>query len=100
MSALRLARAATRRTLCVKLDGCYHGHADPFLIRAGSGLATLGTPDSPGAPESAASDVGVGPFNDLPSIRADFARAGGPIAAVVVEAVAGNHGVVARRPGR
>jgi len=98
MSALRLARAATRRTLCVKLDGCYHGHADPFLIRAGSGLATLGTPDSPGVPESVASDVRVGTFNDLPSIQALFDREGSSIAAVIVEPVVGNHGVIPPAP--
>ena len=94
MTALRLARAATKRNLYVKLDGCYHGHADPFLIRAGSGLATLGTPDSPGVPESTAADVRVGTFNDLASIQAHFDREGSSIAAVIVEPVVGNHGVI------
>src|SRR5205814_13691 len=94
MSALRLARAATKRNVFVQPDGCYHGHADPFLIRAGSGLATLGTPDSPGVPESTASDVRVGTFNDLASIQAHFDREGDSIAAVIVEPVVGNHGVI------
>ncbi|HET9250858.1 MAG TPA: glutamate-1-semialdehyde 2,1-aminomutase [Candidatus Eisenbacteria bacterium] len=94
MSALRVARAATRRSVVVKLDGCYHGHADPFLIRAGSGAATLGIPDSPGVPESAAADTIVAAFNDLDSVRACFDRAPDRIAAVIVEPVVGNHGVV------
>ena len=95
MSALRLARAATKRSLYVKLDGCYHGHADPFLIKGGSGLATLGTPDSPGVPESAIADARVASFNDLPSVRAHFDREGDRIAAIIVEPVVGNHGVIA-----
>ena len=95
MSALRLARAATNRSLYVKLDGCYHGHADPFLIRGGSGLATLGTPDSPGVPASAIADARVASFNDLASVRAHFERDGDRIAAIIVEPVVGNHGVVA-----
>ena len=94
MSALRVARAATKRPLLVKLDGCYHGHADPFLIRAGSGAATLGIPDSPGVPESAAADIRIAAFNDLASVRACFDRDGDRIAAVIVEPVVGNHGVV------
>jgi glutamate-1-semialdehyde 2,1-aminomutase len=98
MTTLRLARAATKRSLYVKLDGCYHGHADPFLIRAGSGLATLGTPDSPGVPESTAADVRIGTFNDLASIQAHFDREGSAIAAVIVEPVVGNHGVIPPSP--
>ncbi len=98
MTALRLARAATRRSLYVKLDGCYHGHADPFLIRAGSGLATLGTPDSPGVPESTAAEARIGTFNDLASIQAHFDREGSAIAAVIVEPVVGNHGVIPPAP--
>ncbi len=94
MSALRLARAATGRSVYVKLDGCYHGHADPFLIRAGSGLATLGTPDSPGVPGSVAADARVASFNDLASVSAHFDREGDRIAAVIVEPVVGNHGVL------
>ncbi len=99
MSALRLARAATGRDLYVKLDGCYHGHADPFLIRGGSGLATLGTPDSPGVPASAIADARVGTFNDLASIGNHFEREGDRIAAVLVEPVIGNHGVIAPAEG-
>ena len=95
MSALRVARAATKRPVVLKLDGCYHGHADPFLIRAGSGAATLGIPDSPGVPESAAADTRVAAFNDLASVRASFEREPDRIAAVIVEPVVGNHGVVA-----
>lgn len=95
MSALRLARAVTKRDLYVKLDGCYHGHADPFLIRGGSGLATLGTPDSPGVPASAIADARVASFNDLASVSAIFAKEGNAIAAVIVEPVVGNHGVLA-----
>jgi len=95
MSALRVARAVTNRDLYVKLDGCYHGHADPFLIRGGSGLATLGTPDSPGVPASAIADARVGSFNDLASVAAIFEKEGRSIAAVIVEPVVGNHGVIA-----
>jgi glutamate-1-semialdehyde 2,1-aminomutase len=83
----------------VKLDGCYHGHADPFLIRGGSGLATLGTPDSQGVPASAIADARLGTFNDLGSIRSHFEREGDKIAAVLVEPVIGNHGVIAPAEG-
>lgn len=98
MSVLRVARAATGRSLYVKLDGCYHGHADPFLIRAGSGLATFGTPDSPGVPDSAIADVRVASFNDLDSVRGHFDREGSNIAAVIVEPVVGNYGVIPPAP--
>ena len=94
MTALRIARAATGRSLYVKLDGCYHGHADPFLIRAGSGSATLGVPDSPGVPESTTADARIGGFNDLASITAHFERDGARIAALIVEPVVGNYGVI------
>jgi glutamate-1-semialdehyde 2,1-aminomutase len=97
MSALRLARAATKRSLYVKLEGCYHGHADPFLIQAGSGAATLGVPDSPGVPASALADTRLARFNDLDSVRAHFDREGDAIAAVVVEPVVGNYGVIPPR---
>ena len=99
MTALRLARAATKRSLYVKLDGCYHGHADPFLIRGGSGLATLGTPDSPGVPESTVADARVASFNDLASVRSHFDREGSAVAAVIVEPLVGNYGVIAPAPG-
>lgn len=99
MSALRVARAATGRSAYVKLDGCYHGHADSFLIQAGSGLATLGTPDSPGVPESTAREARIASFNDLDSVAAHFAREPKAIAAVIVEPVIGNYGVLAPEPG-
>jgi glutamate-1-semialdehyde 2,1-aminomutase len=98
MSALRVARAATKRSLYVKLEGCYHGHADPFLIQAGSGAATLGVPDSPGVPASALADTRLARFNDLDSVRAHFDREGSAIAAVIVEPVVGNYGVIPPRP--
>jgi glutamate-1-semialdehyde 2,1-aminomutase len=91
-SAIRVARAATGRPGIVKFEGCYHGHADPFLVRAGSGLATLGEPDSPGVPEATAADTLVARFNDLDSV--ERALGGGNAAAVIVEPVAGNMGVV------
>lgn len=97
MSALRVARAATQRSLYVKLEGCYHGHADPFLIQAGSGAATLGVPDSPGVPASALADTRLARFNDLDSVRAHFDREGSQIAAVIVEPVVGNYGVIPPR---
>jgi glutamate-1-semialdehyde 2,1-aminomutase len=99
MSALRVARAATGRSAYVKLDGCYHGHADPFLIRGGSGLATFGAPDSPGVPESTAAEARIAAFNDLASVAAHFEREPAAIAAVIVEPVIGNYGVLAPEPG-
>ncbi|HSQ59480.1 MAG TPA: glutamate-1-semialdehyde 2,1-aminomutase [Acidobacteriota bacterium] len=92
MSALRVARAATKRSGYVKLDGCYHGHADAFLMKAGSGLATLGTPDSPGVPESVGRDARIASYNDLASVEAVFAKEPDAIAAVIVEPVVGNYG--------
>jgi glutamate-1-semialdehyde 2,1-aminomutase len=92
MSALRVARAATGRSGYVKLDGCYHGHADAFLMKAGSGLATFGAPDSPGVPESVARDARIATYNDLASVEAAFAEEPGAIAAVIVEPVVGNYG--------
>jgi glutamate-1-semialdehyde 2,1-aminomutase len=94
MSAVRLARAATGRRAIVKFDGCYHGHADPLLVSAGSGVATLGLPDSPGVTPAAVGDTLVAPFNDLAAVEALFAARGPDIAAVLVEPVAGNMGVV------
>lgn len=99
MSALRLARAYTGRSKILKFDGCYHGHADGLLVKAGSGVATLGLPDSPGVPESYARETLVAPYNDLAAVRATFEREGNNIAAVIVEPVAGNMGVVAPEPG-
>ncbi|MEZ4586727.1 MAG: glutamate-1-semialdehyde 2,1-aminomutase, partial [Gemmatimonadales bacterium] len=94
MSAVRLARAATERRLILKFAGCYHGHADALLAAAGSGVATLGLPDGPGIPASAVADTRVLPFNDLAAVERAFAETGEQIAAVIVEPVAGNMGVV------
>jgi glutamate-1-semialdehyde 2,1-aminomutase len=99
LSALRLARAATGRAKLVKFEGCYHGHADSFLIKAGSGAATLGVPDSPGVPESVARDTLLAHFNDLDSVAACLDAHRGGVAAVIVEPVVGNMGVVAPRAG-
>ena len=99
MSALRLARAATGRPKLVKFAGCYHGHADPFLVAAGSGAATLGVPSSPGVPEATTADTLVAPFNDLEAVRHLFEQHGEQIAAVIVEPVAGNMGLVPPLPG-
>lgn len=94
MSALRLARAATGRDKILKFAGCYHGHSDMLLVQAGSGVATLGLPDSPGVPKGATADTLVAPFNDLEAVETMFAQAGAEIAAVIVEPVAGNMGMV------
>ncbi|WP_068774087.1 glutamate-1-semialdehyde 2,1-aminomutase [Paenibacillus sp. FJAT-26967] len=99
MSALRLARGYTKRNKIVKFEGSYHGHADALLIKAGSGVATLGLPDSPGVPESVAVNTLTVPYNDLDSIRLVFEKYGEDIAAVIVEPIAGNMGVVPPLPG-
>ena len=95
MSALRLARAATGRPRVVKFEGCYHGHGDSFLVKAGSGAATMGTPDSPGVTVATARDTLTARFNDAGSVRELFASYPEEIAAVIVEPVVGNMGVVA-----
>jgi glutamate-1-semialdehyde 2,1-aminomutase len=98
MSAIRLARGATGRPKVVKFDGCYHGHADALLARAGSGVATLGLPGSAGVTEGAAGDTMVLSFNDVEAIDAAFVQAGDQIAGVIVEPVAANMGVVPPDP--
>lgn len=99
MSALRLARGYTGRNKIVKFEGCYHGHGDSLLIKAGSGVATLGLPDSPGVPEGVAKNTITVPYNDLESIKVVFEEFGEDIAGVIVEPVAGNMGVVPPLPG-
>src|SRR2546430_552382 len=99
MSAIRVARGATGRPLLVKFDGCYHGHADSLLVKAGSGGATFSIPDSGGVPAPLAALTLSAPFNDLDALRALFRARGDEIAAVIVEPVAGNMGVVAPLPG-
>ncbi|MBU9721943.1 MULTISPECIES: glutamate-1-semialdehyde 2,1-aminomutase [Bacillaceae] len=99
MSALRLARGYTGRNKIVKFEGCYHGHGDSLLIKAGSGVATLGLPDSPGVPEAVAKNTLTVPYNDLESLQYAFDHFGDDIAAVILEPVAGNMGVVPPEPG-
>jgi len=99
MSALRLARGFTQRSKIVKFEGGYHGHADALLIKAGSGVATLGLPDSPGVPENVAVNTITVPYNDLAAVKLVFERYGDDIAAVIVEPIAGNMGVVPPQPG-
>jgi glutamate-1-semialdehyde 2,1-aminomutase len=94
MSALRLARAYTKRDKIIKFEGCYHGHADMVLVQAGSGVATLGLPDSPGVPAATAADTLVAVYNDLDSVESLFKLYPDQIAAIIVEPVAGNMGVV------
>jgi glutamate-1-semialdehyde 2,1-aminomutase len=99
MSAIRLARAFTRRSVVMKFEGCYHGHADAFLIKAGSGAATQGVPDSPGVPPSIAQDTVNASYNDLRSVQALVEKHPGNIAAIIVEPVVGNMGCVPPMPG-
>ena len=99
MSAIRLARGYTGRSKIVKFEGSYHGHADSLLIKAGSGVATLGLPDSPGVPEGVALNTITVPYNDLESVKIAFERYGEEIAGVIVEPIAGNMGVVPPLPG-
>jgi len=99
MSALRVARGFTGRRKILKFEGCYHGHADGLLVAAGSGVATLGIPGSPGVPEGTVADTLVAPFNDVAAVEAVFAAHGKDMAAVIVEPVCGNMGCVAPRDG-
>jgi glutamate-1-semialdehyde 2,1-aminomutase len=94
MSAVRVARAATGRDGIIKFEGCYHGHADAFLVKAGSGALTLGTPTSPGVTRAASGDTLVADYNDLDSVQRVFSANAGRIAALIVEPIAGNMGVV------
>jgi glutamate-1-semialdehyde 2,1-aminomutase len=99
MSALRLARSATGRDGVLKFAGCYHGHVDPLLAQAGSGIATLGIPTTPGVPASAAADTVVVPFNDPEALERAFAAHGDRLACAIVEGVPGNMGCIPPEPG-
>ena len=99
MSALRLARGFTGRDLTIKFEGCYHGHVDSLLVKAGSGVATLGLPDSPGVPKGFSDTTIALPFNDAEAVEATFRQRGDQIAAVIVEPVVGNMGCVPPAPG-
>jgi glutamate-1-semialdehyde 2,1-aminomutase len=98
MSAVRLARAATKREVILKFEGCYHGHADAFLVKAGSGVATLGLPDSPGVPSAVAALTVTVPFNDAAAVSEVFRQRGPQIAAVIVEPYVGNAGFIPPEP--
>jgi glutamate-1-semialdehyde 2,1-aminomutase len=99
MSAVRLARATTGRSKVIKFAGCYHGHADEFLVQAGSGVATLGLPDSPGVPAAVTADTLTAPFNNLGAVAQLLQDHAGQVAAIIVEPVAGNMGLVTPRDG-
>ena len=99
MSALRVARGFTGRNKILKFDGCYHGHADSLLVAAGSGVATLGIPGSPGVPEGTVADTLVAPFNDVAAVERAVGDHGDDLAAIIVEPVCGNMGTVAPAPG-
>ncbi len=99
MSAIRVARGYTKRDFLVKFEGCYHGHSDGLLVKAGSGLATFGVPDSGGVPEGTAKTTLTLAYNDVPALEALFAARGAEIACVIVEPVVGNMGCVAPEPG-
>lgn len=99
MSAIRLARGYTGRDIVVKIEGCYHGHVDSLLVKAGSGLATLGVPTSPGIPDAHAASTLTMPYNDLEAAKDLFAEYGDKIACVIIEPVAGNMGLVLPEPG-
>jgi len=94
MAVLRLMRAFTRREKIIKFEGCYHGHADMFLVKAGSGVATLGLPDSPGVPKSVTENTLTAPYNDLEAVKGLFAQHPDAIAGVILEPVVGNAGFI------
>ncbi|XP_042441936.1 glutamate-1-semialdehyde 2,1-aminomutase, chloroplastic isoform X2 [Zingiber officinale] len=98
MGVLRLARAFTGREKLIKFEGCYHGHANAFLVKAGSGVATLGLPDSPGVPSGATMDTLTSPYNDLETVKKLFETHKGEIAAVILEPVVGNAGFIPPKP--
>src|ERR1051325_727801 len=97
MSALRLARGATGREKIVKFEGCYHGHGDSLLVKAGSGVATLGLPDSPGVTPAVAQSTITAPYNDATALEQIFSEVGEQVAAVIIEPVVGNMGCVPPR---
>ncbi|WP_297900011.1 glutamate-1-semialdehyde 2,1-aminomutase [Metallibacterium sp.] len=99
MAAIRLARGTTGRDTIVKFEGCYHGHGDAFLVKAGSGALTLGVPDSPGVPKALADLTLTLPYNDIPAARVLFAERGDQIACVIVEPIAGNMNCIPPQPG-
>ncbi len=99
MSAVRLARGYTGRAKVLKFDGCYHGHSDGFLVAAGSGVATLCIPGTPGVPDAIANLTLLAPYNDLKAVEAQFAAHGSDIACVIIEPVAGNVGLIEPKPG-
>ena len=99
MTAIRLARGFTGRDIVIKFEGCYHGHADVLLAKAGSGVLTLGIPDTPGIPESVTRNTIVLPFNDIEAVKETFSSHANQIAAVIVEPVAGNMGCIPPAPG-
>src|SRR5204862_2453767 len=99
MSALRLARGYTERSKILKFEGCYHGHGDSLLVKAGSGALTFGQPSSAGVPPAIANETIVVPYNDLAAVESAFAKAGADIACIIVEPVAGNMNLIMPNAG-